>query len=440
LERFLLGDMSPRQAAPMMAHLLGGCERCRQEIAPLASAMFATGPLAPEASSSSGAEYDFPLFKAFAAARRYAATIGKAKEDAKRLSDPFPKEVPAAEAHGSQEWTQDPKERCEFLLEQCRSLRYSDPEGMVLTATLAVTLAEQIEAGLPEKLADLRARAWAELGNARRVADDLPSAEGALSRALALSGQGTGDPLLLARLMDLTASLYIDQRRFEEANRLLDWVYVIYRTAGDVHSAGRALISKGVSANYSLESEQAIGFLSQGLRLIDPAREPKLVLSAVHGITWCLVDCGRVSEASALLDQTRSLYTMHGERFDELRAHWLEGRIAAGLKRDARAEEAFLHVQEGFRKADLPYDRAIVSLDLAALWLHQGRTAETIEVIDEMVAIFRARNIRRETIGALLMLREAVQKDQATTALLQAVAGEFRRLERFPARKDGFSA
>jgi hypothetical protein len=76
----------------------------------------------------------------------------------------------------------------------------------------------------------------------------------------------------------------------------------------------------------------------------------------------------------------------------------------------------------------------MVSLDLAAVWLRQGRTAEIKELVDEMVAVFRSRNIQREAIGALLMLRTALRKDQATAALLQAVSTELRRLERLPAR------
>jgi hypothetical protein len=236
--------------------------------------------------------------------------------------------------------------------------------------------------------------------------------------------------------MDLTASLYIDQRRFQEAHELLDCVYAIYLRMGDQHAAARALISKGVSAGYAFDSEEAVSLLEQGILQADASRDPKLILAAVHNLLWCLLDAGRVDEVGALLHQIRSLYTVHGERFDELRARWLEGRVAAGQDREEEAEQAFLHVREAFKEADLTYDAAIASLDLAALWLHQGRTRETRSLIDEMVGVFRARNIRREALGALLMLREAVQKDQATTALLRSVAREFRRLERFSVRQE----
>ena len=60
---------------------------------------------------------------------------------------------------------------------------------MTLLAALAVSLAESIPAeaaGTPANTdaIDLQALAWAELGNAHRVATDLPQAEAELSRAL----------------------------------------------------------------------------------------------------------------------------------------------------------------------------------------------------------------------------------------------------------------
>ena len=437
LDRFLLGEMTPRQAAPIVAHLVRGCAFCRQRMAPLAAVVFANGPLAPPSSPELKPEYDFPLFKALASARQYAESRARGEVDSRRrLRKVLPK-VPALAVSSPSARDREPWNRCERLLSHCRSLRFSDPEGMVLAASLAVTLAEKLEAsqGRSEELVDLQARAWAELGNAHRVADDLPAAETALTRALDLLGRGTGDPLLLAQMMDLTASLYTDQRRFREAQHLLDWVSEIYWRAGDKHLAARALVSKGISVGLASRSEEAVDLLMRGFLLLDSARDPKLTLSAVHGLLWFLVDCGKVSEVNSLLHQVRDLYTIFGEHLLQLRVRWLEGRVAAGLDENQRAEQSFLQVRAGFLEAEQPYDSALVSLDLAAVWLRQGRTSDIVELVDEMVAVFRARNIQREAIAALLMLREALQKDQATSALLQTVSAGLRRLERSPVQK-----
>ncbi len=436
LDRFLLGEMSHREAAPVISHLLSGCPRCREAMLPLASAVFANSTPPPKAEPTLGSEYDSALLRAFATARQYVPVAGRAKAPAER----------DATAQTAQTRKAAPQvggwERWEALFELSRELRYSDPERMALAASFAVTLAEKaaLPTRAPEELADLQARAWAELGNAYRITDDLAAAESAFRHALTFSSQGSGDPLLLARLMDLTASLYTDQRRFEEARQLLDLVQAIYEQQGDKQAAARTLISKGVSANYALDSEAAIGFLSEGLRQIDPANDPKLVLAAVHGLLWCLVECGRAAEARELLGESYPLYEAHGQHFDQLKRVWLEGRIATQLGDDESAEKAFQQVGEGYREADLAYDFALVSLDLAALWVGQKRTPEVRGLVDEIITILRARNIQREALGALLMLRKAVDSDQATAALLQTVAAQLARLERFPTRKAGASS
>jgi tetratricopeptide (TPR) repeat protein len=440
LDRFLLGEMSHREAAPVISHLLSGCPRCREAMLPLASAVFSNStppPPPPKAEPTLGSEYDSALLRAFATARQYVPLAGRAKAPAERDAAAQTAQTPRKAPPQVGGW-----ERWEALFELCRELRYSDPERMALTASFAVTLAEKtaLPTRTPEELADLQARAWAELGNAYRITDDLAAAESAFRHALTFSGQGSGDPLLLARLMDLTASLYTDQRRFEEARRLLDLVHAVYERQGDRQAAARTLISKGVSANYALDSEAAIGFLSEGLRQIDPAHDPKLVLAAVHGLLWCLVECGRAAEARELLGESYPLYQAHGQHFDQLKRMWLEGRIASQLGDDESAEKAFQQVGEGYREADLAYDFALVSLDLAALWVGQKRTPEVRGLVDEIITILRARNIQREALGALLMLRKAVDADQATAALLQTVAAQLARLERFPTRKAGASS
>ncbi|HEY7215079.1 MAG TPA: hypothetical protein VIC28_10645 [Thermoanaerobaculia bacterium] len=250
-----------------------------------------------------------------------------------------------------------------------------------------------------------------------------------MARALDLSGHGTGDPLLLARIMDLTASLYTDQRRFGEAQRLLDWTHAIYQRAGDRHAAGRALVSKGISARTAFQPEEGRRLLILGLRQIDAGRDPKLVFLALQGLIGCLVDCGEITSAKALFEASRNLHALFGERLDVIRARWLEGQIAAGLGENERAEQLLHQAREGFEGAGLPYHAAVVSLDLSAVWLRQGRTAEIRDLVDGMIVVFKSRNIQREAFGALLMLKAALQRNQATAALIQAVAAELRQLE-----------
>ena len=436
LDLFMLGELSPQETRRILAHLLPGCGRCRDVMTSLTTAMFSPRQAVEETGEEVGAEYDFPMFKALAAARRYEAALNQKRAADKKAETPALHEVPVTGSNYPEMLASHDRDwaRCEALLERCRALRHRDPETMVLVAALATTLAERLQPELYETeiLADLQARAWAELGNARRVANDPNGSEADIAHALERSGYGTGDPLLLARLMDLTASLYTAQRRFADAFQLLDMAYQLYQGEGERHFAGRTLIKKGIATGHALDPEQAVQLLGQGLSLVDGSQDPKLVLAAVHNLIWFFVECGRLDEASRLLVKSRDLYTAHAEQLDELKVRWVEGRIAAGFEFEEEAERAFLEVRAGFAEIDLPYDAALVSLDLAVIWLHRGWTSQIRGLIDETLAIFRARGIRREAIGALLMLREAFEKDRATVALLRNVASKLQRLEHEP--------
>src|SRR5689334_24459609 len=173
LERFLLGEMNAREAAPVLVHLMRGCDTCRGRMEPITTLMFTPGRKPPLPSQAAEEEYDEVLSKAFAAVRRHAAALDLEKDRA----EAGPAQVVA--------FPPSPQQlRCEALLERCREIRTSDPESAVMLATLAVTLAERLEASDPEALADFQALAWAELGNSRRVADDSLGAERDLAMAL----------------------------------------------------------------------------------------------------------------------------------------------------------------------------------------------------------------------------------------------------------------
>ena len=383
-----------------------------------------------------GSEYDFPLFKAFATARRYAASVSqKAGASGEHAASAL--KVTAAPAAGSASNSERDWERCQRLLEVCRGLRYSDPEALVLAASLAVATAERLDPGFrgPVALADLQAYAIAELGNAKRVADDLRGAEAELSLAFRRAEQGTGSPLLLAHLMDLMSSLYIDQGRTEDARVMVDAVYAIHQREGDRQSTGRALISKGFSAVNALEYEEGIRFLSQGLGMIDAARDPRLVMSGIFNLVWSLVECGRAQQAEPLFEHSRKLFSAHIERIDGIRFIWLEGRIAAALYDNERAERRLSEARARFEELKMPGYVALVSLDLSALWLRAGKMVEIMTMIEETIAVFRTHGMSREAITTLLIVREALNKRQATEALLHATAAELLRIEDLSTRR-----
>lgn len=165
---------------------------------------------------------------------------------------------------------------CELLVEHSFTEGFRDPARARELAELAVRVADRLDPLHYGRsvVQDFRARAWAYLGNARRLGSDLQGAEEAISLAEYFSEEGSADPLEEARVLDLKASLLGDQGHLEEAAGLLDVVIDIYEDIRDVHRQGRALISKGLFLVYARQPEQGLGWISRGLELIRSEPEP----------------------------------------------------------------------------------------------------------------------------------------------------------------------
>lgn len=278
-------------------------------------------------------------------------------------------------------------------------------------------------------VADLQFRAWTELGNAYRVADNLAASERALGRALDLFVYGTQDELLAARLFDVQASLLGDSRRFDLAETALDMVFAIHLRRGDRHLAGRALLSKGMYAGYQGDSEEAIRLMEQSLELIDAEREPRLLYAGLHNLARLLFDAGRPREARIALWRAKSRGLDAGGRVTELKSRWLEAQINADLNELDRAEMALAEVHQGFEETGLVYKAALAGLELGAIRLRQGRPDTAVPAVLEAADVFISLGISREAGASVLLLRKAFERQMVDGALLDYVIGLLRKNE-----------
>src|ERR1700692_1886477 len=107
----------------------------------------------------------------------------------------------------------------------------------------------------------------------------------------------------------------------------------------------------------------------------------------------------------------------------------------SGLGDLARAEREFVATRAGFAAAGSPYNAALVALDLAAVWLRRGKTVQVRELVEEMIATFRALPIAREAVASLLIRRKACDRDDAPLDRVRTVAMLLTELERQPRRR-----
>jgi hypothetical protein len=107
-----------------------------------------------------------------------------------------------------------------------------------------------------------------------------------------------------------------------------------------------------------------------------------------------------------------------------MRFQWLEGKIALVQDRMEEAETALTEVKNYFVSHGIAYDAALVSLDLALVYLRQVRTSELKVLSSEMVAVFRALGIQREALAALAFFNKALEVEKTATLSLLKELGE----------------
>ncbi|HWN45524.1 MAG TPA: hypothetical protein VNW71_25090 [Thermoanaerobaculia bacterium] len=422
LEGFSNGSLSSHAARAVVAHLVGGCSECRESLALMTGPLFTLIPEEVEISAELDAAYDSAISAAYSAALAKTGGVERREPAPVRGAEglPLPGEPGFATPH-----------ICEALLDRSFAQRFSDPGAMLRLAELAAQSAEELDTEVygAKSAADLQARAWAEVANAHRVIGDLPQADRMMTRAVDCRSRGTGDARLLARLSDLAASLACAQRRFDQAFRLLDIAYSIYIKLNDRHAAGRVLIARGLYAGYTGDPLEGIRFLVHGLNTIDRIREPKLAFQALHNIILLRVELGEYEEARRSLGQMRPLYARYSDELMDIKLRWIEGRIAAGLGELEAAERAFNESRDSFDQIGLGYRAALVSLDLVSVWLQQGRTGEIRQIVAELLVTFRAVGVEREALAGILLLRDAVECEQATVELLHLIAHSLGKLD-----------
>jgi tetratricopeptide (TPR) repeat protein len=323
---------------------------------------------------------------------------------------------------------------CDLLLDRSFEAGGYDNSEATALAKLGVLVADHLDTRYygSAVVHDMKARAWAYLGNARRIGADFVGAEQALAFAEALSEDGTADPLEEARLLDLKALLLSDQGWFEEAAELLDTVIEIYEDVKDLHRKGRALISKGVCLGRSGWPQLAVELIAQGLALLDREIEPRLALTARQDLAWFLVECGHCDHAQRQLDSVRKGLLTGDDARTELRLEWLETRIAQRSGRWPEAEHRLGGLLQRFIACGLGYESALVMLDLASLHLEQGKRAEIRRLAEDVLPVVLSLDIHRQAAAALVTFQQAAQGDRVTRALVSDIAAYLQRARKNP--------
>jgi tetratricopeptide (TPR) repeat protein len=448
LERFARGELPAVEARWIEGHLRSGCPICQHSIdallpkAPDSAEVLAPPPTqalslpaalhrlacdgAPGADGAESTDWN----QMFANVGRRVALITSERRPAPRLLAELlacDAEERAALVRGSRRF--QTLALCDLLIEASGDAGLHDGVEAIALAELGILMAQHLDESHYGSaiVHDLQARAWAYLGRARRLNADLTGAKQALAIAETIAERGSADPIEEARLLDLKAILLSDQGGFEEAADLMDAVIDIYEEVQDPHRKGQSLIAKGLYLGLSGRPARAIALLQEGLPLLDPGSEPRLALQARHSLAWFLNDCGDCVRAQQELDGCRQVRDTFWEPEMALRSEWLEARIAHRAGRFEEAETRFRRLRHRFADLDCRYEALIVTLDLASLYLEQGRNVEIHRLADEILPVFLAKDLFPQAAAAFGVLHQPTGRHRAGPNLVQELARYLRR-------------
>ena len=156
--------------------------------------------------------------------------------------------------------------------------------------------------------------------------------------------------------------------------------------------------------------------------LLDAGQEPRLTFIALHALAWNLADAGYPEEALEVHHASGELAGHARSSLVDLKVAWLQGHLAAALGRDVMAERELSRALYGYEGLEMPYEAALVSLELAVLYARCGLFGELERLTGEILPIFQSLGIEPEAHATVLLRRSAIQRERAVDLLYQVIA------------------
>lgn len=302
---------------------------------------------------------------------------------------------------------------CRGLLERSHAARHRDLRTMLAAALAAVRVANHLEER-PDLPASLRTDLWVQahvsLANALRANDRLGAAERFLRRAQPALNEGSGDPLVTARLLFVKGAVAVDRRRYHEAAPLFSRASRLYETLGDGHAVAEVAVARGRLSFFLGDHDGAVKWLMTALRGIEPGRDPHLLVGTLQALCWTLDDAGHTPEAILLLREAYPLFDYTSRDVLGVRVRWLEGRLLARVGRLTDAAMLLESVRQALVTLDLAHEASLAALHLAEVHLRLGCPERVEQLVVEMLPVFASEQLHDEARKALALLEVAARQ------------------------------
>lgn len=265
------------------------------------------------------------------------------------------------------------------LAKEARGRSASDPGLAATLCTYGMALIEEISSPRSSLKLDLKAEFLTELANARRIQTELEAANKLLDRAHRALLDGSRNPLLLARIGSIRASIRLDDQKPDEALLLLQEVRRMYQGAGETHEVGRTMV-KIADIVSVFDPADAYRIAREALGFLSPEEDLRTRACAVGMMVECLIEQRRVSDALREYRQNHEFLCQFIEPALDIRVRGIEARLAALLEHDEEALQLFSDVIDESFERDLYQVMTSYQILLLGFYLERKKWGKAVEL------------------------------------------------------------
>lgn len=271
----------------------------------------------------------------------------------------------------------------------------------------------------PAAYQQLEARGLAELGNAQRLLLDFEAAARNFELAELRLAESVAPPRLCAEVLQLKSCLRRDQRRWPEALELVEQALAVGGQTGRL--GAEMLLNRGYIFWAQSEAPSAIADFQAAFELLENEHAPYLTWVACQGLAAGFCATEDLTQAEEWLERGEPHVRALGQQSQLSYYHWLRGLLASRRGDLAKAEKHLRRAHGGFETAGNFPRAGVASLDLAMVYLGQGKAIEAGHLAAEALPQLQAVGLDAEGTAALVLLHQALNGEELTSAVLERV-------------------
>lgn len=315
-------------------------------------------------------------------------------------------------------------ELAELLFERSRVEGRDNRKHGVHIAELAVFCLESGAPGLERiaqsDLATLRARAWAWLANAQRLALDLIEADKAIEVAKQLlPEEAPGE--VVAEVLELEGALLYSAGRYGDAFKVLEEALdTSHEILSSKHCARIRLQKARVAIDLGRPLDSAAS-AQAALRDLALDEDPYLEAVAYHRLIGAFLNLDKPTESMAFVPAARRLTRLVKSKYLTNHQRWLEGQTWRSLGESLDAIPLLKLALDGFIESQESFYAALVALDLAVAFVELGDDDSAAQACSEAIPLLQVFGAHSEWLTAAGILRGLVKGRALTLEKLRSI-------------------